>query len=298
VLPCVARQVLSLPGRLPDLPPPPRQRILHRLLGACAREQQPDRVKKSRTARSQTEPKPSHALHAARTLGRRRLHRRGHRVRAGLRCRRRRPPSRGRLHRSWNRRKLIGMSPRRFPIPVYLARIEMGWLLLRDGCGNGGVGNGRYSTPLHYLPTSHHSDNHPIRCAVSVAPAPVSVRRRVWGRMRQRGGCQGKRPGPALGSPGRSDRGGSIRRSRPFGPKRTTPRGGRSGPPAGTARHGSFCCVKKGIGAGRDICNVAESGQCHRSLFASRYATPPGSRKPGFGIVWVSDPCYFFLKKK
>lgn len=48
VLPCVARQVLGLPGRLPDLPPPPRQRILHRLLRACARAEQPiEREKKT-----------------------------------------------------------------------------------------------------------------------------------------------------------------------------------------------------------------------------------------------------------
>jgi hypothetical protein len=35
VLPCVARQVLGLSGRLADLAPPQRQRLLHRLLSAC-----------------------------------------------------------------------------------------------------------------------------------------------------------------------------------------------------------------------------------------------------------------------
>ena len=180
----------------------------------------------------------SHALHAhgAPTLGRRRLHRRGHRVRAGLRRRRRRPPpSRGRLHRSRSRcrrKQLVGMSPRRFPIPVHLARIEMGWLAgcfgatdtqrrsrkLREGAPLRSTiyrARRRRATFPSTTPFAALLRLHRLPCMA------VSVCRRVWGRM-----CRGKRPGSALGSQQRPERRGPIRRSRPFGPKRTTPRDG------------------------------------------------------------------------
>jgi hypothetical protein len=46
---------------------------------------------------------------------------------------------------------------------------------------------------------------------------------------------------------------------------------------AGRGRHGTATCLKKWIVAGRDECNVAQSGQRHRSLFPSRYVTMSGS---------------------
>jgi hypothetical protein len=91
VLPCVARQVLGLPRRLADLPPPPRQRILHRLLRACEQNNQIVRNTRygERTLPIQGRPR--------RTVGQR-LHRARHGVGVGLH--RRRPASHGRLHRS------------------------------------------------------------------------------------------------------------------------------------------------------------------------------------------------------
>jgi hypothetical protein len=64
----------------------------------------------------------------------------------------------------------------------------------------------------------------------------------------------------------RPERGRGDGTTEPFRPKRTTPRDGRAAAAAsaGTARHGSS--YKKEVGAGRDECNVAESGQRHRSL--------------------------------
>jgi len=92
-------------------------------------------------------------------------------------------------------------------------------------------------------------------------------RQAVVGRRCQQGGGCGR---PAEGS----ERSLSVRflsesamgTTEPSRPKRTTPRDGRAAvaAPAGTARHGSL--YKKGVGASRDECNVAVSGQRHRSL--------------------------------
>jgi hypothetical protein len=91
VLPCVARQVLGLPRRLADLPPPPRQRILHCLLRACAQNNQ---IVRNTRYDERTLPIQGRSR---RTVGQR-LHRGRHGVGVGLR--RRRPASHGRLHRS------------------------------------------------------------------------------------------------------------------------------------------------------------------------------------------------------
>jgi len=188
------------------------------------------------------------------------------------------------------------MSPRRFPIPVHLARIEMGWLAgcfgatdtqrrsrkLREGAPLRSTiyrARRRRATFPSTTPFAALLRLHRLPCMA------VSVCRRVWGRM-----CRGKRPGSALGSQQRPERRGPIRRSRPFGPKRTTPRDGRSGPPAGTARHGSFCCVKK-----NDRRRSRRMQRCGGQtvppflVHVTRYVTRPGSRKPGFGIILSTD---------
>jgi hypothetical protein len=162
VLPCVARQVLGLPRRLADLPPPPRQRILHCLLRACAQNNQ---IVRNTRYDERTLPIQGRSR---RTVGQR-LHRGRHGVGVGLR--RRRPASHGRLHRSAKSpasprlaHKKNGMFPSCLPAPPREYRNESGRLLCPDSHGNGsasGVVNKVVARRIAVLCTDRDRDESP-----------------------------------------------------------------------------------------------------------------------------------------